>query len=319
MSELYALRVNTFQGLQNLPQVAALRQGYFERAGLRVTLSHTNSSAQQLAALAHDEYDLIHTAPDNVINFDTNPAAFGCERATAPHVIMVCGGSNGPLSVYARPNITDAAQLRGRSVGVDNPTSGFAIVLRDLLAAAGLTLDQDYTFVTAGGTGKRATALLDNSVAATILYPPFDLVAAAAGCQRLASSTEAYSAYASQALAATTNWLAAHDEVATRYIAALLAALGWLYAPEARPAVEALLSEEPLLGLAGLPSAQAYEAFTDPRYGFGRHAALDDAGLAQVIALRTRYGQQTAPLGSPADYRDLRWYTRASAARGEDM
>ena len=46
------LRVRSFQGLQNLPIVAAQRQGYFTRAGLMVALSFTNSSAEQLAMLA---------------------------------------------------------------------------------------------------------------------------------------------------------------------------------------------------------------------------------------------------------------------------
>ena len=183
-----ALRVCTFQGLQNLPLVAARRLGYLDSAGLEVTLSFTNSSAQQLPALAAGEYDLIHTAPDNVVNFDTNPAGFGLDPATAPRVVMLMGGSNGPLSVYARRGLTTAEALRGQDAGVDNPTSGFALVLRDLLARAGLDLERDYRFTPAGGTGKRAQGLLAGEFAATILYTPFDLLVEEAGCQRLASS-----------------------------------------------------------------------------------------------------------------------------------
>ena len=118
------LRVRTFQGLQNLPIVAAQRRGYFARAGLDVELSFTNSSAEQLATLARGDVELIHTAPDNVVNFDTHPAAFGCDPATAPQVKMLMGGSNGPLSVCSLPEISSAEDLRGRAVGVDNPGSG---------------------------------------------------------------------------------------------------------------------------------------------------------------------------------------------------
>lgn len=306
-----ALRVCTFQGLQNLPLIAARRLGFFDEASLDVTLSFTNSSAQQLAALATGEYDLIHTAPDNVVNFDTNPAGFGLDPASAPRVVMLMGGSNGPLSVYARQDVTEVAALRGQDAGVDNPTSGFALVLRDLLARAGLELDRDYRFTTAGGTSKRAQGLLAGAFAATILYTPFDLLVEAAGCQRLASSVEAYPAYASQALAATEPWIASHSDLVSRYIRAWLRALRWIYDPTARPAVEALLAEEPALGLAGVAPARAYDAFTHPRDGYGERAILDDAGLAQVIALRARYGAPATPLGSPADYRDLRWYERA--------
>jgi hypothetical protein len=166
------LRVNSFQGLQNLAIVMARRLGAFARAGIEVSLTSTNSSAQQLAALASGEYDLIHTAPDNVVNLDTNPAAFGLEHA--PRVVMLMGGSNGPLGIYTRPDIPSVERLRGEAVGVDNPGSGFALVLRDLLARNGLELDRDYRFVVAGGTAKRAEGLLARAFAATILYPPFD-------------------------------------------------------------------------------------------------------------------------------------------------
>ncbi len=308
-----ALRVCTFQGLQNLPLVAAQRLGYFDAASLDVTLSFTNSSAQQLPALAAGEYDLIHTAPDNVVNFDTNPAGFGLDPARAPRVVMLMGGSNGPLSVYARRDITTTEALRGQSAGVDNPTSGFALVLRDLLARSGLELERDYRFTPAGGTGKRAQGLLAGEFAVTILYTPFDLLVEEAGCHLLARSSATYPAYASQALAATAPWVAAHSDLVTRYIGALLSGLRWIYDPTARPAVEARLAEETALGLAGVAPGRAYDAFTHPRDGYGERALLDDAGLAQVIALRARYGASATPLGAPADYHDLNWYERAVA------
>lgn len=70
-----ALRVNSFAGMQNLPLIAALRRRWLAEVGLDVTVSLTNSSASQLVGLAAGDYDLIHTAPDNVINYDTNPRA----------------------------------------------------------------------------------------------------------------------------------------------------------------------------------------------------------------------------------------------------
>ncbi|MDE3228800.1 MAG: ABC transporter substrate-binding protein, partial [Chloroflexota bacterium] len=265
------LHVRSFRGLQNLPIIAAARRGHFARAGLAVALTFTNSSAEQLATLARGEVELIHTAPDNVVNFDTQPAAFGIEPTTAPRVALLLGGSNGPLSLIARPEVTQIADLRGRVIGVDNPGSGFALVLRDLLARGGLTLGQDYEFTVAGGTGARAEALAAGTLAATIVYPPFDLLLAGKGCQTLATSIEAYPAYTSQALAATRDWAEAHGELVTRYIGALLDALSWLHTPGERAAVETLLAGEPALGVGGeVSAAQAYAAFTDPTLGFGR-------------------------------------------------
>lgn len=308
------IHVCSFQGLQNLPLVVAQHQGYFKASNLEVILSYTNSSAQQLASLARGEYDLIHTAPDNVVNFDTRPESFGCARESAPHVVLLMGGSNGPLSIYAQPHISSPSNLRACQVGVDNPSSGFALVLRDLLAHAGLELDEEYTFIQAGGTGKRVSGLLAGTFAATILYPPFDRVAARAGCYRLARSTDVYPAYASQALAGVSSWVEAHSALVTRYISALLAALRWIYTPTSREAVETLLATESQFGLDGLPPSEAYAAFVDPRAGFGRDAMLDEQGLRQVIELRARYAPSTALSPNPANYCDLRWYLQARAS-----
>ncbi|HEY8323729.1 MAG: ABC transporter substrate-binding protein [Ktedonobacterales bacterium] len=310
------LRVRSFRGLQNLPIVAAQRLGLFARAGLEVALTFTNSSAEQLSMLARGEVDLIHTAPDNVIHFDTQPAAFGVYPTAAPRLALLLGGSNGPLSVYAGRGVDELATLRGRAVGVDNPGSGFALVLRDLLERGGLALERDYHFTVAGGTGARAAALAEGALAATLVYPPFDLLLASKGCHRLSDSTSVYLAYASQALAGERGWVTAHGQQVTAYIAALLAALDWLYTPANRAAVEDLLATEAELGAAEVASSLTYAAFTDPQVGFGRLAALSEAGLAQVIALRARFGDLPADtLGQPADYCDLRWYERAIAAR----
>ena len=315
-SAAITLRVRSFRGLQNLPIVAAQRLGLFARAGLEIALTFTNSSAEQLSMLARGEVDLIHTAPDNVIHFDTQPAAFGVDPTTAPRLALLLGGSNGPLSVYAAPGIDDLDSLRARAVGVDNPGSGFALVLRDLLERAGLALERDYRFTVAGGTGARAAALAEGALAATLVYPPFDLLLASKGCHRLSDSTSVYPSYASQALAGERGWITAHGPQVTAYIATLLAALDWLYTPVNRAAVEALLASEPELGAAEVASSLTYAAFTDPQVGFGRLAALSEAGLAQVIALRARYGDLPADaLGQPVDYCDLRWYERALAER----
>jgi ABC-type nitrate/sulfonate/bicarbonate transport system substrate-binding protein len=305
------LRVCCFKGLQTLPLLVARRQGIFTRFGVEVEFAFTTGSAEQVRALASGQYDLIQTAPDNVINFDTDPAALGLDPESAPRVVLLAGGSNGPLTAFSRPALASAAELRGGVLGVDNPSSGFALVLRDLLVREGLQLGHHYTFMIAGSTQMRLDALLRGEIDATILYPPFDLVASRAGCHALAVSTAAYPAYASQATAACLPWLEAHGDKVTRYLAAFLTALVWIFDPANRNAVEVVMASEPSLGIGETLAAQAYAAFTDPVYGFGREAALDEAGLAQVIALRAKYAPPLRSLGEPGDYYDLRWYQSA--------
>jgi ABC-type nitrate/sulfonate/bicarbonate transport system substrate-binding protein len=305
------LRIGTFKGLQTLPLIVAREQGMFARYGLDVEIRYTIGSRPQLSGLVRGEYDLIQTAPDNVVNFDETPAAFGVDPITAPRVLMLFGGSTGPLGLYAQPAVTTFEELRGMALGVDNPASGFALVLRDLLARHGLELERDYTFVVAGGTSARLEALQSRTIPATILYAPFDLIAAEQGFSRLAASTEYYPVYASLATAGTGPWIEAHAEPVIRYIAALRQALRWIYSPVNGAAVQELIAQEPSFGVPAPLAPRAYGAFIDPVMGFGEAGALDESGIQQVIELRAAYSAPARPPGKPAEYLDLRWYRLA--------
>ncbi len=309
--DIMTLRVCTFRGLQNLPLYAARARGLFAAAGLDVAISYTQGSAPQIAGLAAGAYEIIQTAPDNVVNATLNPAAFGLDAV--PGIVLVMGGSVGPLGLFAQSDIDSFERLRGGACGVDNPTSGFALVLRDLMARHGLTLDRDYSVVPAGGTSERLAALQSGRVAATILYAPYDALAAAASFTRLALSSDYYPAYASLATAVTRPWARLHGAVLIRYLAAVMRALRWIHQPGNAAVVEQIMQTEPELDLDAATAGHALAAFTDPTKGFGLEAALDEDGLRQVIDLRAAYGDPAAATTSPRQYCDRRWYDEARA------
>src|SRR5205823_5391651 len=153
-----------------------------------------------------------------------------------------------------------------------------------------LLVKRDYTFVHAGGTGMRLQGLLRDAFAATILYAPFDTIAAEKGLSKLATSTDYYSSYASLCTAGTQTWVGANADSVTRYISALLQALRWLYNAEHAIAVQNILQQEPALRLDADTALHAYNALIDPIVGFGREGELAEAGLQQVIDLRAAYG-----------------------------
>jgi ABC-type nitrate/sulfonate/bicarbonate transport system substrate-binding protein len=312
---MHQLNICTFKGIQNLPLYVATQQNLFEQQGLHIDITYTTGSIPQLAGLVREEYHLIQTAPDNVINVDNNPIAFGLDLATAPHVIMLLGGSVGRLSIYAQSDITKFDHLRGSVLGVDNPTSGFALVLRDMLARNGLLLERDYTFTIAGGTSNRLDALKSGAVAATILYAPFDVQAARAGFNQLATSTDYYPVYASLATAGIQTWIEQHSDEITNYITAYLKALRWIYDPTHAIDVQTIMQKEPSLGLDASLTSHVYAAFVDPISGFGQNAMLDDAGLQQVIDLRATYASSPIIERDLAHYRDLRWHPKEDNIR----
>jgi ABC-type nitrate/sulfonate/bicarbonate transport system substrate-binding protein len=305
------LRVCTFRGLQNLPLYVARQQSFFAKQALDVEIVYTTGSVPQFTGLVHGAYHLVQTAPDNVINADDNPTAFGLDPATFPRIVMLFGGSTGALSLFAQPAITKFVDLRGAVLGVDNPASGFALVLRDILARNGLDLERDYTFAVAGGTSARLTALMSGTVIGTILYAPFDTLAAEKGFCKLASSTDYYTAYASLSTAATQTWVDTHADLVIRYITALKHALRWIYDPTHAAATQAIMEKESALGLDATLAVKAYTAFVHPTTGFGEDGTLNEAGLQQVIDLRATYGSPSGPQGVPANYLDPRWYRQA--------
>ena len=312
MTAAFPLAVCTFKGLQNLPIVAARQQGFFAARGLNVEILYTSGSIHQLVMLVQGKCQLVQTAPDNVINSNGNPLAFGLDPTVMPSIRLLMGGSTGPLSLYAQPAMQRFADLRGAVLGVDNPGSGFALVLRDMLARNGLELDRDYRFVVAGGTSARLEALRDGAVAATLLYLPFDLMAASQHFHRLAISVDYYPAYASLATAGTRDWVEGHAESVIGYIVALRQALRWIGDPANGGEVQRLIVEELAAEMDASLAARAYEAFIDPVIGYGGSGRLDEMGLQQVIDLRARYLLQGDRLGTAKEYQDLRWYEEAS-------
>src|SRR5262249_12489984 len=177
-----------------------------------------------------------------------------------------------------RPGVASWQDLRTGALGVDHSSSGFALVLCDLLQRQNLQVGRDYQVRVAGGTDARCEALLRGTIAATMLYLPFDLCAKAGGCVQLARSTDYYAAYASLATAGIQSWVEAHGDVVTRYIAAVLQALRWIYDPAHSEQVQAAICTDPTLGL-GLDSVlaqEAYAAFVAPASGFGRDATLNN-------------------------------------------
>ena len=68
-----------------------------------------------------------------------------------------------------------------------------------------------------GGTGQRATALIEGRVAGAMLSPPFDERAAAAGCRVLVAGSRVLPGYPGTAVVARRSWAAAHADLLTAF------------------------------------------------------------------------------------------------------
>jgi hypothetical protein len=187
------------------------------------------------------------------------------------------------LALYARRGITTVEQLRGATVGVDVPTSGFACALYALAESIGLDRG-DFQLVALGSTPKRLDALLAGRCDATMLNAGNELLAEHAGCLPLARVADVCAPYLGTVLSVAGN----ESLEAVRRLAAALRTTtedicsGSLDDLTVDEAVDALRLPRHL--------AQRYVAqLKDPQEGLVPEAQVDLASLRTVVDLRRRH------------------------------
>lgn len=298
-----ALQVGYFPGVSTLPLWAAIEEGIFTQAGLDVTARPTPASAALFTAIDRGELDLAHTSIDNPIAYD---AGVGATDLRNRDFVAFAGVDDGMLRLVARPGITTIGELRGKILAVDAMSTGYAFVLRELLARGGVA-EHEVTFVAKGGTQQRAEQLLAGTIDATLVTPPFDIQANAKGFVTLARATEVLGAYQGIAMVARRRWLAQNRTVAETYVRAFRAALNRVVSD--RPAAVALLMRNAKIDE---PTANAsYDAAFGPHGGVHRDAALDMAGIRTVLQLRAKYAPPGAG-STPELYVDTTLLTNVS-------
>jgi ABC-type nitrate/sulfonate/bicarbonate transport system substrate-binding protein len=297
-ADLAPLRLIAFPGSDLLPIYAATAKGYFAREGLAPVLTMTPGSVFQFQHLSAGDFDIAVTAIDNLVAYNEgqgeaplpNPADF----------TAILGGDSAFLRFYVTPDITTFADLKGKTLAVDAVTTGFAFVLRALLAANGVA-DGTYALQPLGGTPSRLKAMLAGTVAGSILNAPFDLMGEPHGLRKLGDIDATIGPYQGVVSVVRRPWLQANATSARGYVRAVRAGLAWMFDPANHDEAVALLvanGTAPPIATAMLP------VLTDPATGMARTGAIDVAGVRTVLALRTRYGLPHKVLRDPHAYYD---------------
>lgn len=260
----------------------ARERGLFAAHGLAVTEHAVPSSVAQFTSLRAREFDLIMTSPDNVAAYRL--AAFNPlhERLDVRIVLGIDAGLG--LSLVAAPSVTSVEALRGRTIGVDVPFSGFALALFAALRRHGLQRDDDYRVVSLGSTPRRREALASGRCDATLLNAGHDIRAESAGCRRLLRIADLESPYLGTVLAAPGAWLDDNVEVARRFVDAWLAAVDIVLEPDERPFVMPLLRDE--MSLDALEADEAYRMLRSSRDGLIADGAVAIERILTILRVR---------------------------------
>jgi ABC-type nitrate/sulfonate/bicarbonate transport system substrate-binding protein len=301
------LNVIAFPGAPNLPTFAALEQGYFAAAGLDVRLTTTPSSIFQFEKFGIGEFDIAFTAYDNVVAYSEGQGA--AKLNPVPDFRVLAGATQIGLSAVVAPEIETAADLKGKSLALDAPSTGFAFVLYDLLAHLGLPRDA-YEAAAVGATPERWASVKAGAHAGTITIEPFTSLAKAAGFKVLTQSGDLFPTYQGGIIAGRHDWVVAHTDETTAFLAAYLKGLRWTLDPANRAAASELLAAKMPEVKPGVLGA-VMDSVLSPKTGLTPDGAILPDGMRAVLDLRSRYGRPQTTLTDIEKYLFLPPYQKA--------
>ena len=292
------LRVSMFSGPQDLAVFSALDQGLYAKRGLAVEVSLTPSSQGLRDGIANGSVDIASSGVDN--------AVYMVDAAKAD-VVIVAGGDDGMTDLIVRPEVHAYEDLRGRTVLVDAPNTAYAFQLYKMLELNGVKRGE-YTVVPKGGTPQRLAGLKEDSVsAATMLFPPWSILAEQAGFHSLGRAVEVLGPYQGTGIWVRRDWAEGHAETLVKYLRATIEGLRWAREPASRAAAASILARH--LKIEEDLAAAAIERAFAPGQGLAVDARLDLDAFRNTLKLRAEMeGGEPQP---PEKYLDLSYYDRA--------
>jgi ABC-type nitrate/sulfonate/bicarbonate transport system substrate-binding protein len=289
------LVVAVFRSVQNLPVFAAKSKGFYSRHRVDVDIHFVSDSNDLRGGLASGRYEVAHSAIDN---------AFALKDSSEADVAVVAGGDNSMNSLFVQPDIGSLADIKGKVVAVDAVNTAYAFQLYEMLRQKGLE-KHEYVVKSVGGTNLRMAAMKeDKSLVASMMSPPFSILAMKCGLKEVASVQDTLGPYQGATTFVTRKWAADNAEVLVQYLKGDIEGFRWVLDPTNRSEAIALIEE--WLKISPDIASESYDAMSG---GFSIDGQIDLSGVQTVLDLRARYGD-----GKPEAaerYLDFSYYQQA--------
>lgn len=200
---------------QELPLWAAKESGLFEKYGLQVT-PQLIVSAQEIAAILAGETQIANPGAPNLLN------AVG---TGADLVVVGVPMALSPFSIYAQPDISSLAGLKGKSVGISQFGSPSELEMRVALLQAGMNPDTDVSFVPTGSTQNRTAALIQGTIQGAAANPLEGAQLKKRGLHVIYDLAAGHEPWAETVVATRRVWLDQHRDLVQAYVDAITEAL----------------------------------------------------------------------------------------------
>lgn len=308
MSE--TIRVIEFPSTGVLPHYVAVERGFFDAEGLAVEITPTPNSVFQITNLIDGNFDIAGTAIDNIVAYQEGQGV--AELSREPDLFAFMGAAQVNLGLTVQADIEGYDDLKGTTLAVDALSTGFAFMLQEMLDLNGVGRDE-YELVPVGATPARLDALIAGEHAGALLNPPFTEFGEAAGLRVIDYSRDALPPCQIGVMGACRGWAEAHRQAVEGFIRAELRAIDWITDPANAEAATDILQNN-MQGMDRAGAEAAMKIVLDPRLGIAGSDAIDEAGVATILALRSKFGEPQRNLTDPARYIDLRYYDAAKAS-----
>jgi len=214
------LRVGVARAISTGATLIAIERGYFKQFGIKLELEDINSSADVMALLVQNQYQIVEggISAGHFNAIDKNlPITLVADRTSSPL------GHNIMLRPDLKDQIREIRDLKGKVIGTNGPGSVSTYEIGKVLEAGGLTLaDVEIKVIPFTQMG---LALRNKALDASLLIPPFTYQARDQGLGLMFLDADTYVRPQPIELAVNiinTDWAKKNPQVARNYFVAYL-------------------------------------------------------------------------------------------------
>lgn len=201
-------------------------QGFFKKHDVDLDIIFAPTAPGILQQLTAGSLDIVATT-------GTAEPIHAVDKGAKNIAIARIIGLNSPYALEAKPSINSIKDLKGKTVVLGGLVDITAIYWNRMAEANGLKKgDVDITVI--GATAGRFAALKSGTVDATLVLPPYNFLAEAAGFKNIGLVIDYVKDYPFTGLEVSKPWASAHMDLAKRLLAALDESAAWFYVPEHR-------------------------------------------------------------------------------------
>jgi ABC-type nitrate/sulfonate/bicarbonate transport system substrate-binding protein len=275
-------------------------KGFFRQEGADVEILVEVDSGKLIAGLADGKYDITHQASDHFIR--------AVQEEKPVFIFMTI--SRPIFDFVVSPDIHSISDLKGKTIALDRPTTGYWVLFRKVFARNGVSPDDYKLLPNLGGAEKRFLAVKEGRAQGTFLNPPLSLTAIGQGFPRLTGLAEHFPDLPGSSGGARRDWALHHEASLVAYLRGWKRSVEWLADPKNRDEAIAIYAKRVKADPEQL--AGTYDSFV--RDGLVR-TSLSMDGMKQVLDLLVESGQMTADVAKPELYANASYQEKAMAAK----